>query len=651
MDENKVETLTWETISFTPLKYDPNPDKSLITQSYTDRRIKEKQARQEQQRKESQARKMQELDAQSDDLFQNSLDATDVKVKKQYTSASRISDVAGVIRDYAMEKGIDLSSANDNDVITAFMQSNPNKANGINDYLNGKTDLYTAASNIWFVKPVQQETTQEWGVFTDIVGWAYDSVTSIPRMIGKWAANAIWWVAKQFWADDDKVNELVNNYKNYLDEEWSWESIGADTDSATYSIAKWVWDLAQVAWWEWLLRWAVKGSQALNAVSKAIGGASLPVRAWAAALEWAADTAAYSLIADNEMPSVWETVAGAALGAAFPLAWAWLKAAKKIGWGMLGTAAEKQIMKMNTLSKWVKQAFEKKYWVNYWKFLNDRWIVGGMEETIDWLGKYMKNNKDRVDAWLAAIEWTFGKNNKNLHEMADAVAEYAADVSIDPVEVSKYRKLAEKAKTEWLTMSEINDVKRYYERNNKFTYGRDTSQWWTKASKRATELDNAVRERQIEEAAKNWFWNLRELNKETAASKELLDAFWKELRWTYWNDYFWLSDYIILAWGDAKAIAWFLVKKWLNSDVALKYWAKLANRLTKHKNLEQWIIDFEAISKINSEKELEKLLQSDYNMLKLPQKEVTVQDLPEYTMWWIDWGNTRIRQWTVLDRE
>lgn len=648
MDESKkITALTWETIDYTPIKYNPNAPK--ITQDDLDKKIKEKQARQEQLRQESSNRKMQQHEMESEQLFASSLEASDDKVRQQYTSASRISDMAGVIRDYAKNNGIDLSNATDNDVVAAFMQSNPNKANGINDYINWTTDLYTTSSNIGFIKPQQQAQDNEWGFFTDIVGWAYDSVTSLPRFAMKWVANAIGWVAKQFWADEDRVNELVQSYKDSL-QNFSWEAMWSDTDSWTYNISKWVWDVFQVAAWEWLLRWAVKGSQALNAVSKAIGSSSLPVRAWAAALEGMADTAAYQLVADNELPSAWDLAVWAIWWAAFPIAWAWLKAATKAWKKALESAAGKQIMKMNKLTKWVKWEFEKKFWINYWDWLNDRWMVWDMERTVDWLWNYMKNNKDKVDSWLAAIKWTFWKDNKNLHEMADAVADYAADVSINPSEVARYRSLAQKAKTEWLTMSEINDVKRYYERNNKFTYGRDTTQWWTKASKRATELDNAVREWQIDEAAKNWFENLRALNKETAASKYLLDAFWKELRWTYWNDYFWLSDFILASW-DSAALAALLIKKWLSTDKALTRWTKLANWVNGHKQIEQKVIDFDTISKINSEKELENLIKSDYNSLKLPQREVTAQDLPEYILWWADGWNARVRQWTVLDRE
>lgn len=642
-ESKKITNLMGETVDFTPLKYDPSLPK--ITQADLDAKIKEKQARQEQLRQESSNRKMQQLEAQSDQLFMSWLEATDDKTRQQYASAGRISDMAWVIRDYAMNNGIDLSNANDNDVVSAFMQSNPNKADAINGYIAWSWDLYSAAAGVWFIKPQQQEEPS-WGSFLqNVVGWAYDSVTWLGRLIAKYWSEWIWEIAKFLWADEEKVNNLVQSYQDSL-KNFSWEALGANTDSYTYKGSKLAWDLLQVAAWEWLARWAIKGSQALNAVSKAAESWPLWAKAAKAWLEWAADMWLYTAVSEWELPCWTDLAEWAVLWAAFPMAWAWLKAWKKVLWEVAGTTAEKQIMRMNKLSKWVKADFEKRFWVNEWKFLNDRWIVWWNEETVNWLTTYMKGTKDEVDKWLAAIQWTFWKDNKILHEVADDVAAHAAEVSTRPEEVVKWRNLAEKAKTEWLTMSEINDVKRYYERNNKFTYYTDNN---SKKLQRATNLDNDLRERQLDMADKNWFGNLRELNKETAASKYLLDAIWKEMRWSYWNDYFWLSDWVLSSWTP-EWFAMLLAKKWLSSDKVRTYSVKLFNRINWHENISQKVADIEKIMSANSEKELEKLIENDYNTLKLPQKEVTVQDLPEYTIWSADWNNARIRQWTVLDR-
>ena len=87
--------------------------------------------------------------------------------------------------------------------------------------------------------------------------------------------------------------------------------------------------------------------------------------------------------------------------------------------------------------------------------------------------------------------------------------------------------LAQKAESQGLTMSEINEVKRFYEQNNKFTYGKDITAG--EKSVRATNIDNNVREWQIDLAEENGFSNLREMNKETQASKFLLDKLVKNI--------------------------------------------------------------------------------------------------------------------------
>lgn len=91
-------------------------------------------------------------------------------------------------------------------------------------------------------------------------------------------------------------------------------------------------------------------------------------------------------------------------------------------------------------------------------------------------------------------------------------------------------------------MTEINEVKRFYEKNNKFTYGKDITAG--EKSVRATNIDNAVREWQIKTAEENGFDNLREMNKETQASKYLLDKMVKNENGSFGNNFFTLTDYI-----------------------------------------------------------------------------------------------------------
>ena len=146
------------------------------------------------------------------------------------------------------------ATTSDEDIINSMTNSIPNWWELLKNYIENWDKEYLYAT--W----LEDDTflNRAWDVATDIVWGAYDSVTWLPRFLWKWAANVIWWTAKQLWADEDKVDRLVQSYKDYLDEEMSWKAIGANTDSIAYQATKTVWDLTQVAAWEWLLKWAIQ---------------------------------------------------------------------------------------------------------------------------------------------------------------------------------------------------------------------------------------------------------------------------------------------------------------------------------------------------------------------------------------------------------
>jgi len=94
-------------------------------------------------------------------------------------------------------------------------------------------------------------------------------------------------------------------------------------------------------------------------------------------------------------------------------------------------------------------------------------------------------------------------------------------------------------------MKEINEVKRYFERNNKFTYGRDITA--AQKTQRATNVDSAVRERQMKLAEENGFTNLKEMNKETQASKFIMDKLAKNEAGRLGNNAVTITDWIVAA--------------------------------------------------------------------------------------------------------
>lgn len=607
-----------------------------------------------------------ELENKGRTMFECAMRTPDGQVRKQNLSGANLSNMEVIIKQAAKEHW---SSAYDDlwdwQILCKFMYDNPQYEKISNGALWWDVNLKTWARYIWADTSIPNTSVWNWEKkwwFFNNVWWAViDALVKEP--MEAWIKGTAWLMDK-FWADNVEARKQAN-LKMVND----WFDVWQDReDSLTYDIANFWTDLVQllIPWlWE---KAAMSTITKLSTKYPKIGKYLMKLwtewekltnkgkilKWW---LEWTVDSAVYEwLNAENPTSSMWEW---AALWALFPTLWVWYDVSKKAWWKLISKAIDKEILpsawkaiqSMNKLTKWKSIEFQKKFWKPHWDWLNERWIVEWAWDTVEQLADYTAKNKAKVDEWLASIKWIIesSKTNEVLHEMADDVARYVEEVSVTPSEIRKYKTLAEKAKTEWLTMEEINDVKRYYESHNKFAYWMDK----TAAAKteRATNIDNAVRERQIEEAAKRWFTNLRELNKETSASKWLTNELWAELKWTYWNDSFTLSDYLVVWNLSPENIALLWWKKILNAEWFKKKYVDVINKIKKHENIEEKLVDLETISKINNEKDLEKWLASDYNTPKLWYKQdVEWKDFVEHIIADDKWNNARINNWIVLDR-
>ena len=554
------------------------------------------------------------------DLYQNSLAATDKEIQAQYNVASRGNLLAEMISDVAKEKGYDVTG-NASDIIWTYLQWFPNDSQAFYEFTHWDQDPEDFAVQMgWMEKPENDA-----GFFTNMVWWAYDSVTWLPRMIGKWTANAIGWVAKQFWADDAKVDELVNGYKNYLDSDWSGEAIGADKDSLTYKWTKLVWDLAQVATAEWLAKNAIKATPLWKVAMDAIKQAPLGYRAAAWAIEWAWDMALYDMVSESELPSAWDLALWAWLWAIAPIAWAGYKAVKAATKKNAVNLAEKILQNANRMTKGEQSKFYQRYNQSVWQWLNDRWLRN-WEDIVN----YFTNSKNKVDEAMASIKWEF--TDDSLTEVLDDVVDFA--IGTKSPQADRMIALAEKNRKWWLTMSEINEVKRYFEAHNKFNY---LSKWTAEQAERATNMDTALRDWQRKVAEENWFTNLGELNRETAAAKEILNWSTKREAWVKGNNPISITDWIaVMWWGlSPESVATLALKKWWDSPTVKSKIVDMLNRIWWHETMTEKLADLEkimAINKIKDQKALEKYVDDLY-------KELWVWDttprLPETTQWWV----------------
>jgi hypothetical protein len=88
-----------------------------------------------------------------------------------------------------------------------------------------------------------------------------------------------------------------------------------------------------------------------------------------------------------------------------------------------------------------------------------------------------------------------------LTRVLDDVVEFAKDT--DNPDLKKFQALQRKNLNGGLTMSEINDVKRFFERNNKFTYLKSTDSKGSVNAQKATNRDTELRQWQQDIAAEN----------------------------------------------------------------------------------------------------------------------------------------------------
>ena len=398
------------------------------------------------------------------------------------------------------------------------------------DYLNkGKKDfLYEMGfeTESFWDKLLQTAENVVWGV--------YDSVTWLPRMLVKWTADAIWWTAKQLWADENKVNSLVQSYKDSL-QDFSWEDIGADTDSLTYQWAKLIWDTIQVATASWLWRAAIKAwwNPVLNILNRAWWGidqltSKAPV-IWNMIKEgaqWAADMVLFNAI-NWEWTSLTEAWIWAWLGAAFPVVWKFLWWAKNLASKLIGkTAAKAELTwlinpaKLETVRSQLIQEWVAPWkWTaeDVWKWMLERWFKWDKDTIIKQLEAHATKSKDMVDELL-----NLSTSTQKLPEANEALQMLYEEYSKTPWMYQKAEEIFPLLQKEEFTLQELNQAKRYMDE----AFNMYKMNWWETAWIKAEWLRNLRRsiKNTIENTAeKEWLGNVKLLNNETQIARWLLD--------------------------------------------------------------------------------------------------------------------------------
>lgn len=285
-------------------------------------------------------------------FFYANFDEKDLQRSKLNQVQLKIEDLADMVKERV---GIP-ATAKTEEVMNLFSQELQQRGiepQILQDYVDWKSEelLYLTELKARPVEPVEEEKS----VFENIVWWAAESTSWIAEFAWTNLAKGIWWISKKLWADETKVNQLVDSYIKSWDTLW-WEDIG-DEDSLVYQWAKMLFDIAQVATPWWLARWAAKWTQVAWKWAKAVEwlwkinknwakladdiaiwwenvllkawmkpeaaekAAQLTSKVLSRAWEWALDMVMFDIIAEWELPNLKEVWLWAAIGWWFPLAW------------------------------------------------------------------------------------------------------------------------------------------------------------------------------------------------------------------------------------------------------------------------------------------------------------------------------------------
>lgn len=486
----------------------------------------------------------------------------------------RTATFSDMIRGFSEKNGGNLSWLdNDEDLLNAFLEKNPNQLKTVEKYLNGDISNVELGKRIGFIKYNETaedigitEEKEEWPWFwkqagqvgKDIVWGVGDSVRWLWNFVWKYAAKGIGRTAKKLWANEDKVDHYVNDFIDYSE---NFNDIGQDKDSLTYNISNNVADIAQVATPWWITKAGAKGVQLANSSSKIgklvaktfpkaskvinktekgadfvvwlinkAGGKvdTLTKKApfiWKILKNWfsgASDMVLFNIV-NWEGTDVSDIAIGGGIGGAMPVLW---KLWKFIKWGIWNTAAKTELngllnpAKLDTVRKalivdGVKLPGK---WTakDVWKWMLERWFKGDKTKIIEQLWEHANKSKTMVDDLLKLSE-----SKHNISEVSEALTMLADDYATTPWLKGKAKDILKMIKNEY-TLSEMNQAKRYMDE----AYNMFKMNWGETAWLKSEWLRNirSTIKNTIENIAKEeWLGNIKMLNNETQVARGLAD--------------------------------------------------------------------------------------------------------------------------------
>jgi len=245
-----------------------------------------------------------------------------------------------------------------------------------------------------------------------------------------------------------------------------------------------------------------------------------------------------------------------------------------------GYNPESIMQRVARISKGKQAKFEQTSGQSVGKYLVERGIYGNIDEISEQLYKRFTTSKGVADEALSKIDGLYEPEvvKTALSELVEREIRVSAKGALSP-NINRVKELLSKLEKQGLSMTEINEVKRLYEKNVKLDFLKSNL---PESVARANNIDNAIREWQFNQADTMGLKNLPDINKETRLSRQLLNDIGKEYSGSAGNNAITLTDWVLLSGGDPTAIGGFLAKKIFSAKgVQSKFAKKLAGEETK----------------------------------------------------------------------
>jgi len=221
------------------------------------------------------------------------------------------------------------------------------------------------------------------------------------------------------------------------------------------------------------------------------------------------------------------------------------------------------------------------------EWMTERKIINTRPTTVRKLAHKYLSTKNKLDEAVGKMKGTF--RDKSIKDVLDeSIKKARLDTSSELAWLKKFKKLHD---TNGLTPSQINQTKRFFERNVKLGYKQDL----TASSKvnRATNMDDRLRKFLLSKADDQGLPTMRKLNKEIQGNRFLMDSIAGKLQGQASNNLTSLTDYVLLSGGlDPASLSALGIKKTFGSETGKSL---LAKALTPTKKIKDIKIDLKRI--------------------------------------------------------